>query len=103
MGDHCRVKKTATKTAELNAILARSDYAAAALRQTRAQLEDVENRLRHEQETLQDQQRLLATLTQDHHSIEALSMQYDFILTCQRQLSTERGSRERWGITHACA
>lgn len=95
MGDHCRVKKTATKTAELNAILARTDYAAAALRQTQAQLEDVENRLRHQEETLQDQQRLLATPTRDHHSIEAFSMQYDFILTCQHQLSTRRRSRER--------
>lgn len=76
MNDQCLVTKAATKNAELNAVLARTDYAAAALRQTQAQLEDAQNRLRRQQALLETQQGQITTLTQEQEGVELSSIQY---------------------------
>lgn len=70
MGAHYRMNEAASRNAELNTILARTDYASAALRQTRVHIEDAEHRLRQQQELLQDQQLKLAKLAQEHQNIE---------------------------------
>jgi len=70
MGVQCRMNEAAVRSTELNAVLARTDYASAALRQTRTQLEDTRIRLRQQQDLLQSQQLLLAKLTQDNPNIE---------------------------------
>lgn len=76
MSDPCLATKAATKNAELNAVLARTDYAAAALRQTQAQLEDAQNRLRRQQALLESQQRQITTLAQEQEGVEMTSIQY---------------------------
>eukprot|EP00892_Ulva_mutabilis_P003944 jgi/Ulvmu1/1921/UM012_0081.1 len=70
MGAHCRMNEAATRNTELNLILARTDYASAALRQKQAQIQDAEHRLRQQEKLLRDQQHLLVKLTEEHSNIE---------------------------------